>query len=99
MGSEALVIASMNNSDILSTSSCTSNAVPESTLLDYLENNIDVYIPSRWDCPEEQIVNKDDPKNCYFWSDEAAKERQKAVAKRWRDKRDKALAKRKAEKQ
>ena len=95
MGSDSVVIANEANDGALRTNSCTSNAVPESTLLDYFEKGIDQYIPSWRECPEEQIDNKKDPKNCNFWSEEAAEQRQEAMIERWRKKRDATLKKKK----
>jgi hypothetical protein len=87
MGSEVIVTAYTNSAGELTTNSCTSNAVPVSTLMDYFEKGLDTYIPSHWDCTLETKSDKDDPKNCYFWSDEAAQERQKNERERWRKKR------------
>ncbi|MEP3889344.1 MAG: hypothetical protein ABJN69_02685 [Hellea sp.] len=93
MGNKSLITAYKNSKDAITTNSCTSNAVPEITLLDYFENNNDIYIPSRRECPDEQIDNLDDPKNCHFWSDEAAKQRREAMNLRWRKKREEAKKK------
>jgi len=93
MGSDRVVITYKTDDGAYRTDSCTSNAVPQSTLLDYFENDTDTYIPSRRECPKEQINNVDDPKNCHFWSDEAERERQDTMISRWRKKRDEALKK------
>ncbi len=83
LGRKHVVIASYGDDDALYASLCTSNAVPEITLLEYFETNTDVYIPSHWDCSDEQISNPNDPKNCYFLSDAAAAERREKMRMRW----------------
>ena len=95
MGHELLITAYTTKGGELATGLCTENAIPQITLLNYFEKKIDTYIPSRWECEEEHIANIDDPKNCYFLSDEAVKLRQEAIAERWRQKRDAARKKRK----
>lgn len=83
LGRKHIVIASYGYDGALNTSSCASNAVPEINLLEYFEQNKDVYIPSVWDCTDEQISNPNDPKNCYFLSDAAATERREKMKLRW----------------
>jgi len=84
MGRNSLVIAYPFKENNFGVSSCTLNAVEEITLINYLENNIDVYIPSWHECSEAQIKNPQDPKNCHYLSTSAAQERSSQASKRRR---------------
>lgn len=84
MGVDVLIVATSYEDNILRTSTCTANAIDEITLINYFENNIDVYIPSWDECSEAQIKTPKDPKNCYYLSTRAAQERNTEASKRRR---------------
>jgi len=96
MGEKITVIASLRDDGEFYTSSCTFDAVPEITLLEYFEQGKDIYLPSTWDCSDEQMNNPDDPKNCFFWSIEAENDRREKMKARWNKEWDERQAARKA---
>lgn len=79
MGSQEIIVAEDLGNGRFTTNYCSMKVVPQMTLIDYLENGTDTYIPDSWNCTDAKIADKNDPDNCHFLSDAAANERRKRL--------------------